>query len=102
MISLLANRTRYGHHEVMKQVGIAKLKAHLSEYLRAVRSGQTIAVLDRETPVAQIVPITERSTLPVRKPARGAPPPNRVPLPEPLKIKVDVVDLLLEQRQSHR
>jgi prevent-host-death family protein len=98
----LANSTRYGHHEVMKQVRIAELKAHLSEYLRAVRSGQTIAVLDRETPVAQIVPIAERATLLIRKPARGTPAPNRVPLPEPLNIKLDVVDLLLEERQSHR
>jgi len=33
----------------MKQVRIAELKARLSEYLRAVRRGETIAVLDRET-----------------------------------------------------
>jgi prevent-host-death family protein len=86
----------------MKQVGIAELKAHLSECLRAVRSGQTIAVLDRETPIAQIVPFAERAKLLVRKPARGAPAPNRVPLPEPLKIKLDMVELLLEERQSYR
>lgn len=86
----------------MKQVGIAELKAHLSEYLRAVRSGQTIAVLDRETPIAQIVPFADRATLLVRKPALGTPAPNRIPLPEPLKIKLDVVDLLLEERQSYR
>ena len=36
----------------MKEVRIAELKARLSEYLRAVRRGETIAVLDRETPVA--------------------------------------------------
>ena len=34
----------------MKTVRIAELKARLSEYLRAVRRGETIAVLDRETP----------------------------------------------------
>ena len=86
----------------MKQVGIAELKAHLSDYLRAVRGGQTIAVLDQETPVAQIVPIRERATLLIRKPSPGAPTPNRIPLPEPLKIKIDVVDLLFEERQSYR
>jgi len=86
----------------MKQVGIAELKAHLSEYLRAVRNGQTIAVLDRETPIAQIIPISERATMLVRKSARRAPAPNGVPLPEPLKIKIDMVDLLLEERQSYR
>lgn len=81
---------------------IAELKARLSEYLRAVRRGETIAVLDRETPVAQIVPIRGRRALSVRKPAPGAPPPNRVRLPKPARLKLDIVDLLLEERQGHR
>lgn len=86
----------------MKQVRIAELKARLSEYLRAVRRGETIAVLDRETPVAQIVPVRGRTALRVRKPAPGTPPPNRVPLPKRLRLDVDVVQLLLEERQGHR
>lgn len=86
----------------MKKVRIAALKSHLSEHLRTVRGGQTITVLDRETPVAQIVPIKGRAALQTRKPAAGAPPPNRIPLPPPLKMKIDIVDLLLEERQTHR
>jgi prevent-host-death family protein len=86
----------------MKQVRIAELKARLSEYLRAVRMGETIAVLDRETPVAQIVPVRNRATIRIRKRVPGTPPPNQVPLPQPLKVKIDVVQLLLEERQSHR
>jgi len=94
--------TTYGHNIVMREVRIAELKSRLSEYLRAVRRGETIAVLDRETPVAQIVPLRERPALRIRKPAPGSPAPNRVPLPKPAKLKVDVVDLLLEERQSPR
>ena len=86
----------------MKQVGIAELKARLSEYLRAVRRGETIAVLDRETLVAQIVPLRERPALRIRKPAPGAPPLNRVRLPKPSKLNVDILELLLEERQGHR
>jgi prevent-host-death family protein len=86
----------------MKTVRIAELKARLSEYLRAVRRGETITVLDRETAIAHIVPIRERGVLRVRKPPRGAPRLNRVPLPQPLVTSVDVVQLLLEERQSHR
>lgn len=86
----------------MKQVRIAELKSRLSEYLRAVRGGETISVLDRETPVAQIVPVRDRVALRIRKPARGAPPPNRVRLPKPLTLNVEIVDLLLEERQGHR
>jgi prevent-host-death family protein len=86
----------------MKQVRIAELKARLSEYLRLVRRGETIAVLDRETPVAQIVPFRDRPSLRVRRAAPEAPPLNRVRLPKPLKLKGDIVDLLLEERQGHR
>ena len=94
--------TIYGYHIVMVQVRIAELKAKLSEYLRTVRRGETIAVLDRETPVAHIVPIRPLSALRVRKPAPGSPPPNRIPLPKPAKLSIDVVRLLLEERQGHR
>ena len=86
----------------MKQVRIAELKARLSEYLRAVRRGETISILDRDTPVAQIVPVRERSALRIRKPTPGTPPPNRVPLPKLTKRHIDVVQLLLEERQGHR
>jgi prevent-host-death family protein len=86
----------------MKEVRIAELKSRLSEYLRAVRNGETISVLDRETPVAQIVPVRDRVALRVHKPAPGAPRPNRVKLPKPLKLDVDIVDLLLAERQGHR
>ena len=88
----------------MKSVRIAELKSRLSECLRAVRNGETIAVLDRKTPVAQIVPVPvrQRVTLRIRKPAVGTPPPNRVKLPKPLKLDVDIVDVLLKERQSHR
>lgn len=86
----------------MKQVRIAELKARLSEYLRAVRRGETIAVLDRETPVAQIVPVPSRTVLHVRKPAAGTPPPGRIKVPRARKVNIDVVQLLLEERQRHR
>lgn len=94
--------TTSGYHMVMKQVRIASLKARLSEYLRAVRRGETVTVLDRDTPIAQLVPVRERSTLHVRKPAPGTPAPNRVHLPKPAALSVDVVQLLLEERQGHR
>ena len=86
----------------MKEVRIAELKSRLSEYLRAVRNGETISVLDRDTPVAHIIPVREHVALRIRKPAAGSPPPNRVRLPRPLALDIDVVELLLEERQGHR
>lgn len=86
----------------MKSVRIAELKARLSEYIRAVRRGETIAVLDRETPVAHLVPVRDRPALRIRKPAPGTPALNRVRIPKPVKLKVDIVQLLLEERQAPR
>lgn len=87
----------------MMHVGVAQLKARLSEYLRRVRGGAEVTVLDRETPIARIVPVTgDTPPLSVRHPRRGAPPPGRVPLPRPLPLPVDVVALLLEERQGER
>jgi prevent-host-death family protein len=85
----------------MKAVGIAELKARLSEYLRSVRRGHSVTILDRSTPIARIVPLREaREELAIRRPARGAPPPCRVPLPPPLPLSIDAVELLLEERRA--
>jgi antitoxin (DNA-binding transcriptional repressor) of toxin-antitoxin stability system len=86
----------------MKHVRIAELKAKLSEFLRAVQSGESFAVFDRNTAIAQIVPLHERPGIRIRKPASGSPMPNQVPLPKPMQLKVDVLDVLLEERQSNR
>ena len=40
----------------MKTVGIADLKARLSEHLKWVRKGRVLTILDRNAPVARIVP----------------------------------------------
>ena len=41
----------------MKKAKIAELKNHLSRYLDHVRSGESVLVLDRDQPVARIVPL---------------------------------------------
>ena len=87
---------------VMKQVGVAELKSRLSEFLRVVQGGESIAVLDRNRAVAHIVPIRERSGLRIRKPAPDSPRPNEVLLPKSSAQKIDVVGMLLEERQSQR
>lgn len=86
----------------MKQVRIAVLKARLSEFLRSVQRGETLTVLDRNTPIARIVPIRESTALRVRKPASGTAAPNRVALPGPVPLTMDILDLLFEERQIHR
>ena len=45
----------------MKTTAISELKAHLSEYLNQVKSGDEVLVTDRGKPVARIVPIFSKT-----------------------------------------
>jgi len=85
-----------------RKVKIGELKARLSEHLRHVRKGHTITVMDRDTPVAEIIPV------PQEKP--GIQFVNRAdrslklgdlkfpPLDPP--IEADVVEILLDMRRD--
>ena len=55
----------------MIPVKIAMLKAKLSFYLGRVRKGDELLVLDRNTPIARVVPSPEALQLLVIKPARN-------------------------------
>ena len=101
-VDRLALLTRTGYLMVMTDVRIADLKSRLSEHLRRVRRGASITVLDRDTPVARLVPYDEGSPLVVRRPVAGAPRLGDVPLPPPLTVEHDAVELLLQERRGER
>jgi prevent-host-death family protein len=87
----------------MNAVKVAELKARLSEYLRRVRRGHSVTVLDRETPIARIVPYAPESAgLVIRRPAPGVGRLSQVRLPPPLETDLDIVALLMEERQPDR
>jgi prevent-host-death family protein len=95
--------TTYDYLVVMKEVRIADLKARLSEHLRAVRRGQTLTVMDRSTPIAWVVPYAAGGEALIAHPPAGrAASLQRIPLPPPLKLGIDIVDLLLEDRRGDR
>jgi prevent-host-death family protein len=43
----------------MKEAKISEIKNQLSRYLSLVRNGETVRILDRNRPIAHIVPIGE-------------------------------------------
>jgi antitoxin (DNA-binding transcriptional repressor) of toxin-antitoxin stability system len=47
----------------MKAVGIKQFKAHLSEYVRLVKSGETVLVTEREEVVAELRPARRQPPL---------------------------------------
>ena len=79
----------------MGEVRIADLKARLSEHLRSVRNGDTVTVLDRDTPVARIVPYTTQP-LELRKAKRRL---RDLKLPAKPAKRTDSVALLLDDRR---
>ena len=82
-------------------VNIAELKAKLSQYLRQVRSGGEVVVMDRDRPVARLLPYVEPSRKPklnIRKAARPVRAIESLQLPPIKRLKRDVVELLLEER----
>jgi prevent-host-death family protein len=89
--------TTHDHNQVMTNVRIADLKAHLSEHLRKVRRGRTLTVLDRDTPVAKIVPYDAEAPLEIRRATRK---PGDLRLPALPPAGTDSLSLLLEDRAS--
>ena len=81
----------------MKGVGIADLKARLSEHLKSVRKGRTLTILDRQTPVALIVPYAA-DPVDVRRATRRLRDLKRPPSPARTR---DSLTVLLDDRR-HR
>jgi prevent-host-death family protein len=84
----------------MRTVGIADLKAHLSEHLRAVRRGERLTIVDRGTPVATLSPVAAAASGLVVRPAKGKLSdfkPRGAPRPD-----IDAVAVLLEDRERGR
>jgi antitoxin (DNA-binding transcriptional repressor) of toxin-antitoxin stability system len=79
----------------MSDVRIADLKARLSEHLRSVRNGGTVTVLDRDIPVAHIIPVAAPS-LEIRKAKRRL---RDLKLPPRPSKHTDSVALLVEDRR---
>ena len=55
----------------MKQSSVSYLKAHLSAELKAVQAGETVVVMDRDHPVARIVPIADEKRREVIEPSQA-------------------------------
>ena len=79
------------------RVGIAELKAHLSEYVARAKAGERIVVCDRHTPVAELRPLG--SSLHIRRAKRPESDLLKI-MPEKTNFPVDVVALLRGDRDQ--
>ena len=51
---------------MMIRVTISEIKDRMSAYLRRVKSGETVIVMERKTPIARIVPVSSEPEGPVQ------------------------------------
>lgn len=90
--------TIYDYHIVMISVNIAVLKAKLSFYLSRVKQGNEVLVMDRNTPIARMIPSSGGPRALVITEAVKSPRALKYLKIRPLKEKTDVVGLLREER----
>jgi antitoxin (DNA-binding transcriptional repressor) of toxin-antitoxin stability system len=98
----------------MEKASVSGLKNSLSAYLRKVRAGHTVLVMDRDVPIARIERIesTDRSSARLAKlhsDGRVRPPSRRLPLkalrnaqPPAGGTARGLLDALLAERREHR
>ena len=58
-LTVVAAEGYYGH---MKKTSVSELKNQISRYLDYVKHGETVLVLDRSVPVAELKPVTGKSS----------------------------------------
>jgi len=95
----------------MKKANISDLKNRLSSYLRMVRSGETVLVMDRNRPIARIERVggapagderlarLEAAGL-IRRPVAALP--LELLAAEPPRSRKSVLEALLEERSESR
>lgn len=78
---------------LVKTINVTTLKAKASQAIREVRAGETYIILDRDVPVARIVPLEEEGLLSNMPTAKYKWPKLKV------RVTIDPVDFLLEDRR---
>jgi len=79
------------------EVSVARLKAHLSQYLRAAQQGEEIVVQNRHLPVARLLPLEKPPakrlvTIPPTRPLSDI---DKLPFFRPAKLRPGAADRAL-------
>ena len=82
----------------MDSVNIATLKAKLSHYIRTVRAGRQVQILDRNTPVARLIPHSDQNDALPSQPASNHL--QDVELPSRADRKRNSLQALMEERSD--
>ena len=84
----------------MRSVALSELKAKISKYIRAVKAGEQVTILEYGVPVAVIDSVTTKkrplSIAPRKRPFRF----KDLNLKMKVRKEFDIVDLLIEDRRG--
>jgi len=83
----------------MNKITIVEFESRLKDYVEQARLGREFTLLDGEEPIARLLPFRLEEVLRVREPLDSSSSLKDVPMPPPLDLGIDVVDLLLEDRR---
>ena len=86
----------------MNRITIVEFESRLKEYVERARLGHEFTLLDGKEPVACLMPIRLAEVLLVREPLERSSSLQDVPMPPPIDLGFDVVDLLLDDRRVDR
>lgn len=94
----------------MRAATVSKLKASLSEYLRRVKAGEEVLIIERGRLIAKLIPAASAEALPdylralekqgLVKMGSGKLPRNFWQLPRPKDAKGQVVQAVLREREE--
>jgi antitoxin (DNA-binding transcriptional repressor) of toxin-antitoxin stability system len=83
----------------MESISISNLKTHLSATLKEVVKGIHYLVMDRDHPIAEIIPYSEKQRLMITLPKSKA---KKIINSFKGKVKLDPVEYLLQDRRGNR
>ena len=83
----------------MESISISNLKTHLSATLKEVVKGIHYLVMDRDHPIAEIIPYSEKQRLMITLPKSKA---KKIINSFKGKVKIDPVEYLLQDRRGNR
>ena len=83
----------------MESISISNLKTHLSATLKEVVKGIHYLVMDRDHPIAEIIPYSEKQRLMITLPKSKA---KKIINSFKGKVKLDPIEYLLQDRRGNR
>jgi prevent-host-death family protein len=94
----------------VKKATISQTKNHLSAYLELVKRGETVLILERDRPIARLIPVeasergdaarlAELERLGIIRRAKRRPP-RKLPPPIELPEGVSLLEALLKEREE--